>query len=232
MGQCWYIYNIDKGVILEFSIGSEIQHWFFGPEPTIFLDKLRRGNGDISESWAGDRITCMGDYTKINDLPKNLFTEEELVALGYFKKHKDVGNSGCGFWKLKSGEHDASLRESLDKSYETVYFEWDHPDEDWHVKYVLRNLSKKVYIRGDGAAKGSDGQSLFGQMLLFYICWSSDPHAMICQRTNSPDILRGLWAGDRFDLVLFDNVKQELDKKWKDVTKEVKDHVIGIFEEN
>ncbi|EJD40157.1 hypothetical protein AURDEDRAFT_170735 [Auricularia subglabra TFB-10046 SS5] len=33
------------------------------------------------ETWAGHRIICIGDYTRLNDMPPNILTDEELATL-------------------------------------------------------------------------------------------------------------------------------------------------------
>jgi hypothetical protein len=99
---------------------------------------------------------------------------------------------------------------------------------------VLRNLSKRVYLRSDTLPfTGRDRVWGFGRAILSRICWSTDPSvSMLCEG----DIHRGVWAGDRFDVVELDDFGasiEELESSgWKDVTSEVREELIAIWKTN
>ncbi len=92
---------------------------------------------------------------------------------------------------------------------------------------VLRNLSKHVYIRDDALAvterDTADSSFLhgmsFGDVILSRILWSE---SLDISTTQSDDSYRGIWAGDRLDIVNIDAV--ENDEGWTDVS-------VGAFED-
>ncbi|KAF8991547.1 hypothetical protein BDQ17DRAFT_1433038 [Cyathus striatus] len=91
----------------------------------------------------------------------------------------------------------------------------------YYSKYMLRNLSKKEYIREDGTPEVLVGMSSLGQALFARICWSSDgmPTSMPIPKEIS-SIRRGAWAGDRFDVVLYEDVMQNLELEgWETLQK-------------
>ncbi|KAF8989233.1 hypothetical protein BDQ17DRAFT_478574 [Cyathus striatus] len=100
--------------------------------------------------------------------------------------------------------------------------------------YILRNLSKKAYVRGFNPPWCVRGKCTFGQTLFARICWSSDPSTNMAHYPKDvPEITRGLWAGDRFDIVPLQEVDAVLEiDGWEDVTEELKGHVERIFEVN
>lgn len=96
---------------------------------------------------------------------------------------------------------------------------------------VLRNLSKRVYLRSDTLPfTRYDTVWGFGRAVLSRICWSTDPSvSMVCQG----DISRGVWAGDRFDVVELDDFIEEIESSgWKDVTSEVREELIALWTSN
>lgn len=92
---------------------------------------------------------------------------------------------------------------------------------------ILRNLSKKVYIRQSAIPVR------LGDALLTQICWSSDRSISMCYEK---DLHRGAWAGDRFDIRYLRTHEAEVRKNeggtgdWKDVSKQIADIVSEIWE--
>ena len=130
------------------------------------------------------------------------------------------------------------------------WFPWYHatmfPDEkrwpedsDWNPLWplefegdsaeivILRNLSKKLYVRSDTLI--ATGQDLFcglGRALLSRISWSAECDA---SRTSYDfDISRGAWAGDCFDIIKLRDLDQGTGN-WKDVTAEVREEMISTW---
>ncbi|KAF9026995.1 hypothetical protein BDZ89DRAFT_1067172 [Hymenopellis radicata] len=84
---------------------------------------------------------------------------------------------------------------------------------------VLRNLSQKVYVRQDALALKSDADASvyymsFGSLVLARIAWSTDSGMAMAYATEH-DLHRGVWAGDRFDVVNMEAI--EHDDGWTDV---------------
>ncbi|KAF8997407.1 hypothetical protein BDQ17DRAFT_1429088 [Cyathus striatus] len=209
MGQYWTFVNVDT---LE-AIGlSKLQEWYFSSEPTeMMYDTLLCG----IRSWARDRIICVGDNLIGNDIPRGLLSEDELEELFDFEE---------------GGFYDQLLESCSRFKSPTAFQHTTYPKE--YSGYVLRNLSKKEYIRGDNAPRQLEGGSSIGHALFACICWSEPllgPEYMIIE--GLPDISRGMWAGDRFDVVLYEDVMKALEfDGWKDVSDEVKRHVEAIFD--
>lgn len=93
---------------------------------------------------------------------------------------------------------------------------------------MLRNLSKRVYVRSDtfsvGGRHGGNTWG-FGRALVFRTTWSTDPSCSMCY----DGLTRGVWAGDRFDVVKLTTFQTEAgEASWTDVTQEVKDEMTEI----
>ncbi|KAF9012077.1 hypothetical protein BDQ17DRAFT_1420471 [Cyathus striatus] len=65
------------------------------------------------------------------------------------------------------------------------------------------------------------------------ICWSSDESANMAMPDGVPEITRGLWAGNRFDIVSLDDAEEFVQGDgWEDVTERLKRDVEAVFAEN
>lgn len=107
---------------------------------------------------------------------------------------------------------------------------------------VLCNLSKAEYVRGDRLSKMKwvdvefNWTAELGLMhaLLSRICWSTDDSiSMVCGKEYKERLVKGPWAGDRFciaTLVTMPNPR--VAKKWVDVTAEVDELLVHIWESN
>ncbi|TFY75240.1 hypothetical protein EWM64_g8771, partial [Hericium alpestre] len=109
---------------------------------------------------------------------------------------------------------------------------------------VLRNLSRKLYVREDVVdqfmdenqhllSRYEDGIGL-GHVILMRVCWSSDEDVAMVDPIG---IHRGPWAGDRFNFVTakdFRTVESRDDDqavKWTDVTAEAVRDIKLLWEE-
>lgn len=108
------------------------------------------------------------------------------------------------------------------------WFQTDWPRSRPQSVVVLRNLSKNVFVRSDTfSVNGRDPVWGFGRALVFRISWSTDPSCAM----RYEGLTRGVWAGDRFDVVslaTFQTESDAADAVWKNVTQEVKDEMIAI----
>ncbi|KAG6876801.1 hypothetical protein C0993_000355 [Termitomyces sp. T159_Od127] len=108
---------------------------------------------------------------------------------------------------------------------------------DGHM--VFRNLTTKEYVRGDGITKAWDipdkpwlKKMRFEHVLYIRTTWSSDP-TLSCLYDGPLQIHQGIWAGHRFDVTRIGRVVDEAGVAvdgWKDVTKEVINEVMEIWE--
>lgn len=186
------------------------------------------------QRWKGDRIICLGDYARDDDLPKGLWSETELEELQDKKldvyRFKQIEYSPKAYWRPR---HDALLRLSPKESevYKSIALErpnFRHDDNAKERQWVLCNLSKQQYVRADALAAHSkatpDGPFIprslgLGNVLLSLICWSSDPS--ISMHFND-DLTRGAWAGNRFEVTTLDRLSPPLASgSWRDVSRPV-----------
>ncbi|KAF8997408.1 hypothetical protein BDQ17DRAFT_858104 [Cyathus striatus] len=129
---------------------SKLQEWYFSSEPTeMIYDTLLGG----SNSWAGDRIICLGDGSSAEHVPVRIFSDDEWESFNI--KEEDViyyqlSERCSGF----NGPH----------HYYKI--------EDDFSNYVLRNLSEKEYMRGDNAPRPLHDDSSLGRALFTCICCS------------------------------------------------------------
>ncbi|KAJ7652602.1 hypothetical protein B0H17DRAFT_1214917 [Mycena rosella] len=144
-----------------------------------------------NQSWAGDRIICVGDYLRNDDIPENLLTPEEEEEF--------------------TGEDE-------DGEIFTLYFlQRAQPG-------VLRNLSRRQFVRESALVdlKAGELEELknvgFSEVVLSRICFSSDSSVSM---SYDGGIHRGVWAGDRFDIVGSEWLQGlEDDASWTDVSDE------------
>ncbi|KAF9027726.1 hypothetical protein BDZ89DRAFT_1066636, partial [Hymenopellis radicata] len=94
--------------------------------------------------------------------------------------------------------------------------------------------SLKVYVRDSALALTTDGggssvyHMSFGSLVLSRIAWSTDP-SMSMADSESHNMHRGIWAGDRFDIVNIDAVQDD-DDGWTDVSATARKELSGIWE--
>lgn len=211
MGQYWQLINIDKR--------QTFGHWGKFQEilwnqlhdtlipylaiPTTPLDPSVIEGADLIGSWAGDRLICVGDYVDSGDYPKRMFTREELQEA----TETNLYSLACETYK------EVPEAELL---HDPIAFAHD---KIW----VLRNLSKQVYVHVDAFETAPEhisgpavkrGRSL-ADVLLSQIGWSGE--------TERGDFGCGKWAGHRFDIQTFDTV--EGDEAWKDVSTKLAEEV-------
>ncbi|KAI5894864.1 uncharacterized protein SCHCODRAFT_02617963 [Schizophyllum commune H4-8] len=196
------------------------------------------------------RLVCLGDYTHADDLPPGLHLSKEerresfggdlyVSAFDHYASRGTIFGTDDGvfssmigalyrrfdYWDREAQAIESELRRCLPK-------EARFPQSD--VGLVLRNLSQHAFVRGSALAafnnempehyeiKGRTQLPCLGNAALARICWSSYPS------TGTPydgPLHRGVWAGDRFDVVdeeAFEREREaESGKPWEDATDEV-----------
>ncbi|EJD54097.1 hypothetical protein AURDEDRAFT_157353 [Auricularia subglabra TFB-10046 SS5] len=175
-----------------------------------------------SHSWAGDRLIITGDYQDDGDLPAglelpqpqwNVKDENIFIVSDDFpmpKTDRSLKQDAAAaiirpMLKSARGRREMVAADKLLRMWEAL-FVVDEAQPVLSKDLVLRNLSKKQYVRGDvlQAAQNENRSGpefkelLVGDLAAFSICWSSDPSTNM-----NADITRGEWAGDRFDVVPF-----------------------------
>ena len=232
MGQTWYIANIDK--FEGYNIGKGENFFSKAPFPACdFLMvpavPIETGGFQIpgkrlAGSWAGSRIICIGDYA--SDWPKSLQGLSTLVELPVNERFR--GYCSDVF------ERNISYGYNSEEAY---------PED--HI-WVLRNLSKKEYVRSDRIPIKVDDSSRLEYrqdadvsdcpglafVLISRICWS--PAAPICLAYDkTEELVQGIWAGDKFDISFFELVKGEMfDEGWKDVSRREAEHMHDLLSQH
>ncbi|KAF8490729.1 hypothetical protein BU17DRAFT_72690 [Hysterangium stoloniferum] len=164
-------------------------------------------------------ITCWVILCFEDDYPPGMLTEEELAeaskAGGLY-----LWTRGFEYWNKDNGilPPAAMVPWSPDRCIFQEIVKKQLPQ----VR-VIRNLSKKEYIRESGITVGADREEMgITQAILSRICCSHDP-SMAYQE----DIHCGTWAGDRIDImcenrhnaILMAESKDPSKAPWKDVTE-------------
>ncbi|KAF8622181.1 hypothetical protein AX15_007293 [Amanita polypyramis BW_CC] len=215
MSQHFSLFNLDKRQYLAKS-GKVPELVCSGVPPglvTLLLRPSKSGASDGLGAWAGHRLVCAGDYMK--EYPTNMLSTAEEV---------EVRNYG-------EGKGDETFSDFYHFARDT-YAQTPVPSADAkrfkeRQVWVLRNISKHVYVRGDVLAGRPEATGPymepfgFGDLLLANITWSTNDVKMDYGHV----LVLGPWAGDRFDIVPWEVAKKDIkkDKKsqpWKDVSEE------------
>ncbi|KAJ7645102.1 hypothetical protein DFH06DRAFT_1083361 [Mycena polygramma] len=213
-----------------------------------------------SYSWVGDRIICVGDYLGNGDIPGSILTPSERAEFFHYEPSpddysEDEGNQqasadpdrplyGYPFQKTEP-TFDQHRMLSQCGIYERVDWERRSPNELdiitelFHkrefapqrprVFRILRNLSRLQYVRELVLLGLSNKYPKvgFGEVLLTRICLSSsDSTAMAYEGLH-----RGVWAGDRFDIVPAEWLEAlGEDPSWTDVSEEIAEEMESILQ--
>lgn len=204
-----------------------------------------------SVPWAGHRLICVGDYLENEDIPRGLLTPEEQEELNQKEEYnpdytisiyslarnrfqhveKEQPLHIYSFYnqfRLHGGL--SGLRINQDVFADIAKWLDDKSStntakpEDYNHQLILRNLTKKQYVRDNSTS------TALGTVLLARICWSSDPSCAMAY--DAHDLTRGVWAGDRFDITTLDRLEEDERSPglWTDVSKEVHDEMVRIWE--
>lgn len=157
-----------------------------------------RDNLIVKNTWANTRIICAGDFQEKNDWPDGISMKEYDSYLTRY----DWPDRSRSTWCLLSRFPQRFL--TLNPSEMEI---WNYLCKGYRMSncFVLRNLSKKLYVRDEGLEylfEGSESQPNpplnLGHIVLAKICWSTSDY--ISMRYRGP-IHRGEWAGDKLEIV-------------------------------
>ncbi|CAK5279119.1 unnamed protein product, partial [Mycena citricolor] len=108
---------------------------------------------------------------------------------------------------------------------------------------ILRNLTKQQYVRETELFKmkdkywnphpGRHNNLSLGHIVFGRICWSSNSSVSM-GRDDSIELHRGVWAGDRFDIISDSDEEwvkelQQETSRWKDVSRDAVDELERIY---
>ncbi|TRM65171.1 hypothetical protein BD626DRAFT_628409 [Schizophyllum amplum] len=223
---------------------------------------VRRGLFEQYSASADHRLICVGDYLEQDDLPPNIeLYEDEAEELEGSVDDEDGEQCDATLYQLqcKEGFQDdidihTKLRSKLphdDWLLPTVHYLSTSrilrrlvPKAPCHcgcdVPLVLRNLSRNEYVRSQAMldlhktvtpANPADWLPYLGDAVMARICWASSPETSL-NYEGPIQVHRGVWAGDRFDIVpeeFFEKERQAAEQPWTDVSVEVASEVEAIW---
>lgn len=104
--------------------------------------------------------------------------------------------------------------------------------------WILRNLTKKEFVRADAIALRPEfihGPKIdflgFGEVVISRICWSSTSSIGLGWEEEKTNLTRGVWAGHRFDITTRSRHDGEAGaEEWTDVSEEVAQEIETIWE--
>jgi hypothetical protein len=210
-----------------------------------------------SLSWAGGRIICVGDYLENDDIPDHLLSPEEKAEFTRLDDNKDEDEDGESQhytlynypWAESAGDRAIFSVRRLFESYMlsgplgwrghsvlrslvNTEFEYAPPEP---APAMLRNLSRHQYVRESALVSWREAAQAeiketrdvgFGHIVLSRICFStSGSVAMV----YDGDIHRGVWAGDRLDIVAESEFSDDDRSAWTDVSDEVLKEMEAIW---
>lgn len=201
--------------------------------------------------WAGHHLICFGDYTNDHDFPssiqplvfeqlginpKGLNRKASSSKFFYFvyESYTTRFTSPKGQWhtaifnmirvfirytKLSKGDRQKFGK--LIAGLEALPFDETYARQ---ANLVLCNLSRYEYVRGSEVERVFRGRLTLGHVLLSRIGRSS---TMDGTGSSPYSLIRGKWAGNRFEVVKPDEMKTGVE--WKDVTSECIKYLRGLL---
>ena len=109
---------------------------------------------------------------------------------------------------------------------------------------ILRNLSRREFVRSKtlqefkaryseehpGTAVTSELRRVgFSEAVVLRTIWSSDGSCSMCYQEEKDNLHRGIWAGNRFDIVSESTFEKEKGEGRKDVSEEVVSELIAVW---
>lgn len=221
--------------------------WNIGRAEIYRLLEIRAVNWNFP--WAGDRIICVGDYLRRDDLPDDVLSPEEVDEFTGLDEDGEYYYTlyTYPFDPIAHPRTDFTLSEVLSSTMDRlVWLPECHVFRSLvDIKYmapkptqpaVLRNVSRLQYIRESALVTWKARAQTeiketkdvgFGQIVLSRICFSTDSTVAMAYEG---DIHRGVWAGDRFDIVGSEWLEGlEGAVGWTDVSDEVLAEVEAIW---
>ena len=178
---------------------------------------------------------------KPGEYPKCLaLYASELYSTGYGRRGRSYSEDEWAYWSdlrevraMYGKDGDAQGLLELDM-FDALY-KYRAPTYPNGV-VVLCNLSKAEYVREDHLTVIETNRFGLIHGLMARICWATDPSiSMCCGEEYEEQFVKGPWAGDRFCIATLKEMprlKIGAGKEWKDVTDEVDELLLHLWEEN
>ncbi|OBZ76191.1 hypothetical protein A0H81_03968 [Grifola frondosa] len=195
----------------------------------------------MAARWAGDRVICLTENTRNEDLPSTLLTEAEKQELSevHWSYPSDLFGLVCDRFKKPTRYSGAAFHvftAQLGRLESQRFDMLSIPDYPNDPPWVLCNLSKGEYFRAE-AVRDLTGHAFIGpfkrnrtgvglgEILLFRICLS--PASMY-----KGNIRPGVWAGDRFAITTVRGMERlRGTAAWKDISEEITKELLAIVED-
>ncbi|KIM96930.1 hypothetical protein OIDMADRAFT_169714 [Oidiodendron maius Zn] len=229
--------------------------YFWNLFKEFFPQFIKRSVTSCLGAWAGTNVIVVGDYA--DDLPDGLLTD--AISKEMEEGIKDGSEMRpATLYDLSSIRYqtcvpidqifDERLPNLLDLGKKNTKDDGRGPRDIEDIVslrltdflqdeqlWVLRNLSTYEYVRAEAIALKPEyihGPFLdyigFGEVIMSRASWSSDPS---CAMGYDRDITRGVWAGDRFDIVPLRCLADGNDKqKWIDISDKVVRKIADIWD--
>ncbi|KAL1696472.1 hypothetical protein GGG16DRAFT_120752 [Schizophyllum commune] len=208
---------------------------------------------------AEHRLICVGEYTEPDDIPPGLeLSEEEKEELNNTVEDEDDGEECCATLSNIPSKDSIERRDLESVLFSESRWKWHvyyipgltgvmhkliptRPSK-FDPSLVLRNLSTRQYVRGQAIKEfnqtvvpGHNGREgmvpCLADAIMPRVCWASDG-CMSINYEGPLQVHRGVWAGNRFDIVpedLFLAECKSSDQPWTDVSAEVIAEVEAIW---
>ncbi|KAI0078032.1 hypothetical protein K474DRAFT_1771285 [Panus rudis PR-1116 ss-1] len=213
----------------------------------IAYEVVQRDFMEYVPQWVIHRLICVGDYSRADDLPPDVFHQPEVDAMKGYEElmdylfarcPKDHSESDFGGWTMDGAPKALGLQK-IERRWDdqsqcledlsTTRVLYDGSPEDW----VLANSTTAEYVRFDAIVEMQDCRDLvtkgpfmdhqyytfgLGHVILSRICWSSDESVAMDTEGLSYQLHRGPWAGHRFTIGRKELLGEE---GWTDISDQV-----------
>ncbi|KAJ7342861.1 hypothetical protein DFH08DRAFT_962891 [Mycena albidolilacea] len=196
-------------------------------------------------SWAGGRIICAGHYLRNYDMLDHFLSPEKKAEFTLFGDEDGLDDRGRPRytlysypWHERGGSFSIEgvfgyyctifkrLGDCLHEVFESLVDMEYEPPEPVQLA-ILRNLSRHQYVRESApirwreAAQAELKETMdvgLGEVVLSRICFSTDGSVAM---VYDGDIHRGVWTGDRLDIVAESEFSDDDRSVWMDVSDKV-----------
>ncbi|KAF8344569.1 hypothetical protein F5887DRAFT_970580 [Amanita rubescens] len=208
--QYWKALNLDKRETLGKEPWGEFSDIMLSGTPESLVSQLL---GD----WSGNRIVICSDYAF--SFPDGLLTPREMDEV------EDMYLED-GEMEYDDDDPAPTLYAFAEESYKVVVVPVKIPPTTSEgVKYYLRNLDKKQYVRSDVVAKEcpeevkeKGGESGLGHVVVIMACLTDEEEEIGGEKVGN-----GSWAGDRLEIT------EESSVGWRDVSEQVVERLKRIW---
>ncbi|KAF8334398.1 hypothetical protein F5887DRAFT_991566 [Amanita rubescens] len=211
--QYWKALNLDKRETLGKEPWGEFSDIMLSGTPESLVSQLL---GD----WSGNRIVICSDYAF--SFPDGLLTPREMDEV------EDMYLED-GEMEYDDDDPAPTLYAFAEESYKVVVVPVKIPTTSKGVKYYLRNLDKKQYVRSDvvvkecpDGVKEKGGESGLGHVVVIMACLTDEEEEIGGEKVGN-----GSWAGDRLEITEAESRSES--GGWRDVSEQVVERLKRIW---